>query len=625
MIESKSMIRAIQIFIFTCLIFSFNLQLSAQSLERVEPEFWWQGMNSNQLQLLVYGPDMGSTTASINHKHVVLKNIHQADSPNYLFLDLVFTPGTEAFSFPIVFKKGGKKVARYTYEMKARRPGSAERKGFDNSDVMYLITPDRFVNGDPSNDEIAGLKEGINRAEEFGRHGGDLEGIRKNLDYIDDLGFTAIWLNPVLINDQPEWSYHGYAATDYYQVDPRFGSNEEYVQLSREAKEKGIGMIMDIIVNHCGSKHWWMEDQPFQDWINFQADPYVGTIHRKATLLDPYVARSDREQMVKGWFVPAMPDLNQRNKFMSTYLIQNSIWWIEYADLTGIRQDTYSYPFREFMTDWTCAILDEYPNFNIVGEEWVNDPAMVSYWQQGKVNQDGYTSCLPSVMDFPMNDALRKGLVEEKGWTEGLMRVYEMQAKDYHYADANALVIFPDNHDMSRIYTVVNEDYDLFKMAIAHTLTTRGVPQLYYGTEILMSHPVTDSHGAIRADYPGGWSGDEVNAFTGKGLTEKEKEARAFVRKLLQWRKTQKAVQEGSLVHYVPHDDVYVYFRSLEEQKIMVVFNKNKTPYSLQLDRFKDNMENVRTGKDVLTDETFTLQDSISLTPRSTLILELKN
>jgi len=381
------------------LITSFHL--SAQTITRVEPPFWYADMKNPKLQLLVYGENISGLTPTIKEKGITIDKVHQVKNPNYLFVDLNIANTVEAGEYTIKFKQKRKTIASYKYELKPRRNNSANRKSFSNSDVIYLITPDRFANGNPKNDEVAGLSEGLNRTKEYGRHGGDIQGIINHLDYIKDMGFTAVWLNPVLENNQEEWSYHGYSTTDYYKVDPRFGSNEEYVQLSNEAAKRGLGVIMDIIVNHCGGNHWWMSDPPTKDWLNYQDQPYQNTNHRKFTLLDPYTSPSDRKIMTEGWFVPTMPDLNQRNPFMSTYLIQNSIWWIEYANLYGIRQDTYSYPFREFMTDWTCAIMEEYPNFNIVGEEWVDDASIIAYWQRGKENKDGYTSCLPSVMDFP--------------------------------------------------------------------------------------------------------------------------------------------------------------------------------------------------------------------------------
>ncbi len=603
-------------------LFIFLTPLCFSQLDRVEPPFWWRGMNNNFLQIMAYGENIAKTDISIDSDVVTLQAIHQMSNPNYVFIDVVVADGSDPSSFKIDFQ-GDNSIIHYDYELRERKEGSANRRGFTNSDVMYLITPDRFANGDPNNDEVDGMIEGVNRAEDFGRHGGDIEGIRQHLDYIKDMGFTAVWLNPVLENNQEKYSYHGYSTTDYYKVDPRFGTNQEYAQMSAEADAMGIKMIMDIIVNHCGSAHWWMNDLPSIDWINGTGKPYVQTNHRKATLLDPYVAPADRRQMVEGWFVPTMPDLNQRNSFMSTYLIQNSIWWIEFAHLAGIRQDTYSYPFREFMTDWTCAIMDEYPNFNIVGEEWVEDPAMISYWQQGKHNEDGYSSCLPSLMDFPMTMALHRALTEEEGWSTGLRELYEVLAKDYLYADPSNLVIFPDNHDMSRIFTQMNEDFDLYKMALTYILTMRGIPQLYYGTEILMANPGSRRHGEIRSDFPGGWTGDLVDAFSNQGLTDQQNEARNFVKKLLLWRADSEVIHKGRLMHYSPANGVYVYFRMLEDDMAMIVLNKNTNPVQLDLDRFDANINGYQAGTDVASGVVYDLGDQLSIPSRASLILQL--
>ena len=580
-------------------------------------------MRSPTLQLMVYGENIASLTPKTSYRGVKIGKVHKADNPNYLFIDLLLT-AVQPGEMKLEFKTGRKTVLSYKYLFKERLEGSADRKGNDASDVVYLITPDRFANGDPTNDTIAGLKEGLNRELEYGRHGGDLKGISEHLPYIKDLGFTTIWLNPVLINDQPEWSYHGYATTDYYQVDPRFGTNEEYAALSLAAKEQGISMIMDIIVNHCGSHHWWMKDPPFDDWINNQEGEYLGTNHRKETLLDPYGSDIDRKVMTEGWFVPAMPDLNQRNKFMSTYLIQNSIWWIEYAHLSGIRQDTYSYPFKEFMTEWTCAIKNEYPDFYVVGEEWIDDSAVISYWQEGKQNADGNASCLKGLMDFPLCFAIHKAFSEEEAWDKGLIHLYQVLSRDFHYPDPSQLIIIPDNHDMKRIFVELGEDYDRYKMAMAFLMTTRGIPQLYYGTEILMSTGKNGSHGLIRSDFPGGWEGDAVSIKDGVGISTEQQTALDFCKRLLNWRKQSTVIHEGKLKHYIPQDKVYVYFRYTENAKVMVILNKNTESYELDMGRYAESLGAVVKGVDVLSGETLKLEGKIGLEPMRAYVLELE-
>lgn len=602
-----------------------NFMVSAQTpaLQRVEPAFWWVGMKNPHLQLLVYGPQISSLQPVITYKGVRIDQVIKVQSPNYLFINLLLTDNQKAASFDIDFQKEGKSVLKYNYRLLAREANSAARQGFDNSDVMYLITPDRFVNGDPSNDQVASLSEKPNRSFPGGRHGGDIAGLSNSLDYIKDLGFTAIWVNPVLENDQPEYSYHGYSTTDFYKVDARFGSNEAYQKLSQQAQQKNVKLIMDMIVNHCGSGHWWMKDLPTADWINFD-NKFVQTNHRKSTIQDPYVAQIDYRRFVDGWFVETMPDLNQRNPLMATYLIQNSIWWIEYAGLAGIRMDTYPYPDKDFMTEWTCQIMDEYPHFNIVGEEWNGDQAIVAFWQRGKKNANGYVSCLPSLMDFPLQGALWGAL--DKDANEGSWNyLYETLAGDFQYADPYNLVVFPDNHDMDRFFTRVGEDLALLKLGITYIMTTRGVPQLYYGTEVLMSntgHP--GDHGIIRTDFPGGWQGDAINAFTGKGLTAKQQEAKAFIKKLLNWRKTATVIHTGKLTHFIPEDGVYVYFRYNANQNVMIVLNKSDKAQSLDLARFTESLSGYTKGKDIISDKNITLDKTLTVPAKTPLVLVLE-
>lgn len=595
------------------------------AIERVEPAFWWAGMKNPKLQLLVYGEQISSLRPSINYDGVSLEQVILVKSPNYMFLDLNLAKTVKAGEFQIKFSDTkGKEKLNYTYKLKTREEGSANREGFNAKDVMYLITPDRFVNGDPTNDRIEGMTDTTGRTAPGGRHGGDIAGMQKSLDYISDMGFTAIWVNPVLENNMPSYSYHGYATTDFYKVDPRFGSNEDYQKLAQEAKKKGIKLIMDMIVNHCGSKHWWMDDVPTDDWINY-GGKFKQTNHRKATIQDPYVSEVDLKQFTDGWFVEAMPDLNQRNPLMANYLTQNAIWWIEYLGLAGIRMDTYPYPDKDYMTEWTRRVMEEYPDFNVVGEEWNGNPAIVAHWQRGKVNPNGYVSYLRSLMDFPLQSALVNSLnAEEKMYGSGLIEVYEMLANDFQYADPFELVVFPDNHDMSRIFTQVNEDYDLYKMAIAYLLTVRGVPQIYYGTEVLMKNPGTGDHGIIRSDFPGGWEGDKVNVFTKEGLTTQQKQAMAFLKNLLTWRKTASAVHSGKLMHYAPENSTYVMCRYNDQQKVMLIINKGKEQ-ELDLARFSEIIGNSKGATDVILKSKFSFESGkITLKEKSVLLLELE-
>lgn len=605
-------------------VFCFSAVAQSQSvIDRLEPPFWWVGFKESRLQLLVHGPEISGYTPDITFPGVSITKVMRVKSPNYLFIDMMIAPDTKAGEFNIIFRDASGGEIVYGYELKARDKNSASRQGFNSSDAIYLITPDRFANGNEKNDSIDGMEDKLDRALKGGRHGGDIQGISDHLDYISDMGFTAIWLNPVLENAQPAYSYHGYATTDFYKVDPRFGSNEEFRLMVEKARARGIGFIMDMIANHSGSEHWWMKDLPGDDWINFGGE-YVNTNHRRTTIQDIYSSEIDKKMLSDGWFVKTMPDLNQKNPMMAEYLIQNAVWWIEYSGLTGIRMDTYPYSDMHFMTEWTRRIMQEYPAFNIVGEEWSNNPQVVSYWQRGKVNKNGYISYLPSLMDFPLNETLVKALTAKEEWGKGLIDIYKMLANDVLYPDPSNLVIFPDNHDMSRIFTQLNEDEDLFRMAMVFNLTMRGIPQIYYGTEILMSNPGTDDHGIIRSDFPGGWAGDAVNAFTGEGLKPAQRQAQDFMRKLLNWRKGKEIIHNGKLMHYVPEDGVYVYFRYDDTDKVMVIFNKNDQDTRLSLARFSEMLAGAGVGQDVLSGDRLELSAGIKLAPRSVMVLEIE-
>ncbi len=598
--------------------------LSSQSeINRIEPPNWWVGMNYSEIEILVYGKNISHLTPNLSYEGVSLVSHKSYENPNYLFLNISISKNTKPGSLIFSFSEGTKTVLKQNYELKPREEGRQNIKGFDASDVMYLITPDRYANGDPSNDNMEGMREKMDRSKIGGRHGGDIQGIINHIDYIKNLGFTSIWLNPLLENDMEEYSYHGYSTTDYYKVDPRYGSNKQYKEFCDIARSKGIKIIMDMIVNHCGSFHWWMDDLPTADWIN-QWPNYTQTNHRKTVILDPYATDQDKKLFTDGWFVRTMPDLNQRNESMAKYLIQNTIWWIEYTGISGIRMDTYPYPDMEFMSEWTKVVMKEYPYFNIVGEEWNLFPTIVSYWQAGKVNANGYTSELKSVMDFPLQNALVLSLNEQSSWNSSWGKVYEMLGQDYLYPDPMNLVIFPDNHDMSRIHAQLGNDISKTKLAIAYFATTRGIPQFYYGTEILMADKTGD-HGEIRADFPGGWNGDTVNAREGKGLSAEQKDFMAYMSTILNWRKNSTVIHTGKTIHYAPEqNDVYVYFRFNEDEKVMVILNKNKTDVNLVLERFSEQLQGYSTAKEIISGRNITLTKVISIPSKTAFILELK-
>jgi len=597
-------------------------------IQRVEPPNWWTGFQETSLQLMVYGREISMYQPSVDYPGVTIERVEKVNSPNYLFVYLDIAPETRPGPFDITFSGKGLTLT-HPYELRAKNPDPAYTRGFDSSDAIYLITPDRFANGDPGNDNVDGMGDPADRGNPGGRHGGDIQGIIDNLDYIKGMGFTAVWLNPLLENAMPSYSYHGYATTDFYRVDPRYGSNESYRELVATARNKGIGVIMDMIVNHIGSEHWWMDDLPTDDWLNFQGDPKI-TSHEHITEQDPYASEFDTRLYSDGWFVDTMPDLNQRNPLLADYLTQNALWWIEYLGIAGIRMDTYPYPDKHYMSGWTKRLLLEYPGFNMVGEEWVDNPAAVAYWQRGQENRDGYVSYLPSLMDFPLQNALRWGLVTaEKSKMEdlrpgGLIYLFRALANDFVYPDPAALVIFPDNHDMSRIFTQLGEDYDLFRMAMAYVLTMRGVPQIYYGTEILMENTGDESHGVIRSDFPGGWAGDTRNAFTGDGLTGQQREAQDFLRRLLSWRRDKAVIHSGDLTHFVPEDGTYVYFRHDTEDSVMVVLNKNPGTATLALERFAERLRGYREGVDVVTGEIVKLEEQLDVPARSVMLLDLR-
>jgi glycosidase len=599
----------------------FNAMAQRFSIDRVEPPFWYTEMKYDQVQILVYGRGIAVLTPSVVYPGLSLDTVVRTENQNYLFIYLTISQNAKPGVFEISFSEKGRTEAVYLYKLEARRPGSARREGFSNSDVIYLITPDRFANAEPGNDDVTGFPEKSNRNDRNGRHGGDLKGVINHLDYIAGMGFTALWLNPVLENNQPEFSYHGYSMTDLYRTDPRFGTNEDYRELGRQASARGVRLIMDMVMNHIGSGHWWMKDLPSTDWIN-NGGKFRATSHRRTTLNDPYASAHDREAFVNGWFVPSMPDLNQENRLLGDYLIQNSIWWIEYADLGGIRHDTHPYAGKEFMARWTCRIMDEYPSFNIVGEEWSENPSILAKWQRGKQNPDGYQSCLPSLMDFPLQMSLTRALTEPESWNTGFIRLYEMISNDFLYPEPFNLVIFPDNHDIDRFYTQVNEDSGLFRLGIAYFLTMRGIPQIQYGTEIQMTNAVRGDHGLIRTDFPGGWTGDKTNGFTGAGLSTEQADAQAFMKKLLNWRKSSPLLHNGNLMHYSPFDGLYVYFRYDDSGRVMVLLNKGNNPAAIDPFKYPEMLEGIQSGTDVMTGVTKPVSQWL-VPGKSPLILDL--
>ena len=611
-----------KIIIYFSVLISTVSATGTYKIDHLEPPFWWAGMVDDRLQILVHGEHISELFPEISYPGVTVSEVNKIKNPNYLFINLKLSRNIDPGEFDIVFKRNRKIQIRYKYKILEREPDSANRQGFSAKDVIYLITPDRYANGNPNNDSNPKLKEKSNRKNKDGRHGGDLHGIMENLDYIEAMGFTQLWLNPVLENDQPRLSYHGYSTTDYYNIDPRYGSNDLYKELSRRAKQKNIGLIKDIILNHIGSEHWWMKDLPLEDWINNKGK-FERSSHVHEVVNDPYVTKSQKDAFTDGWFVRTMPDLNQRNSLLATYLIQCSIWWIEFADLSGYRVDTYPYMDKEFLSIWSGRIQAEYPNFNVVGEEWPGVPniAATAYWQAGSKTHDDYKSSTPSMMDFPFQTALIKALKGKESWDSGIGDIYRVIATDFLYGNPYNLVVFAGNHDMQRIYSQLNHDFDLFKMAMSIILTTRGIPQIYYGTEIILES--TGDHGELRKDFPGGWQGDRVNAFTRKSLSKEQSEAQIFLKTLLNWRKNSLPIAKGRLIHYPPKDGVYVYFRSHDDELVMVLVNNNSEPVSVDLKRFYEVLDKRKQARSVISSLDYHLSEKISIKQKTALILDV--
>lgn len=595
----------------------YGMGATKPAIDRIDPPYWWTGMHQDTLQLMVSGPDISRATPDVNHPGVSLAQAVRLDSPDYLLLYLVVGDDAQPGVMNLSFKDGNKKTD-VKYELRQRvRPGDAN-PGFDSSDVLYLVMPDRFAKG--ANHNPKGLEYTVaeNRGNPGGRHGGDIAGLRRHLGYIDSLGVTAVWLNPVLENDMPGGSYHGYATTDYYSIDPRLGSNGEWRDFIADAHSRGLKVVMDMIFNHCGSNHPWLKNRPSKDWFN-HPEGFVQTNFRLNTVSDPYASDYDLDQTVNGWFVETMPDLNQRNPHLLKYLIQNSIWWIEDSQIDGIRMDTHPYADFNGMSAWIKAVKDEYPNFNIVGECWLNQEGGPAFWQSGsKINRLGDTN-LPTVMDFPMQQMIRDAFTTDGG----LNKIYEHLGLDYMFADPSHVLTFLDNHDTPRFLLEQPADLGSWKQAMAFLLTTRGIPQLYYGDEILMSGDTKQTDGNVRRDFPGGFPGDAVNAFTADGRTAMQNEAHDFLAKLLNWRKGNDAVRFGTLKHFIPQDGVYVYQRkSADGKDVVVILNGNDRSATMNMAQVAEALPLGAVRRDMLSEKLVTVSEAMTFTPRQILILE---
>ena len=592
----------------------WKVTTEADRAERVEPPCWWVGMET-PLQLLVKGKELGRFDVRFEGlPGVKVTGTHPADSPDYLFVDVAVAPSARPGTGCLVFTRG-EDTFRVPYTLSARRENSAFRDSFGPDDAVYLIMPDRFVNGDPANDSTADTEEKADAKAFFGRHGGDIQGIEDQLDYIADLGFTAIWNTPLLEDDEPSSSYHGYACTDYYRIDPRFGSNEKYREFVREAHSRGIKVIMDVVTNHCGDRHWWMEDLPFADWVH-QWPSYTHSNCAFSAQNDPYCSQHDRENMVGGWFDTSMVDMNLDNPYLLQYFRQWAVWWTEWADLDGFRVDTYPYNEKEPMAQWCAGVLKEYPRLNIVGEVWSTNVPQVAYWQAGNPNKDGFNSNLPSIMDFCLQSAVCNGInADRESWDEGITKWYDSIANDFYFQDPQNMMVFPGNHDTDRIGDVVGRDPAKMKLVMALMATVRGYPQIFAGDELMVvSRDRAQGHGGLRVELPLGWEQDPV-----------QKDLHDYVRTLLRWRQTSDAVRHGRTLHFISRDNTYAYWRIAESgEAVFVYLNNNPEPRQVPWGDYAEVTETLAgPGRDIFTEEYVTF-DARTVAGRSALVIEFK-
>lgn len=614
--------------------FGFLLFISSLSVaQNVYPANWWTGMKMNKIQLMLHEPDTNKIIAvdklvvNSSSPDLKIKKVNKVENRRYLFLDVEIAanakPQTVTISFGGIIKSEWNKVL---FELKPRRKGkgTAYANGATSSDLMYLIMPDRFSNGDPSNDRVPGmLDQTLRRDTVFNRHGGDLKGIQNKLDYLKDLGVTALWLNPVIENNMPERTEHGYAFTNHYKVDPRIGGDAAYKNLIDAAHAKGIKIIQDAVYNHVGIQHFFIKDMPMKNWVH-QWPAYTNTTYKDQTLFDPYASAIDKKKMLDGWFVPSMADLNHQNPFVEKFLIEHAVWTVEEFGIDGWRIDTYAYNDLEFMNRCNKALYDEYPAISIFGETWVHGVPNQSFFCENNYNIP-YKSNLQATTDFQLLFyGIQESLTKPFGWTDGVNKLYTTTAQDFVYKNPMRQVVFLDNHDLPRFYSVLNEDTTKYKMAMAWLMTFRGIPQLYYGNEILMTGTTSPNDGYVRQDFPGGWDGDAANKFTEAGRTAKENSIFNYIKRFANFRQSSSAIKTGKLTQYVPEDGVYVYFRHDAKQTIMCVMNTNNNAATIKMDRFEERAKGFTKAYDVATGVTFNLEPTLTLGPNYLLVMELK-
>ena len=604
--------------VLCCLVSAISVSAQIPALERVEPMFWWVGMHNPDLQLIVHGDHIAGRKVELNYPGVKLVAVHKVENPDYLFVDLRIFSGTTPGTFPIKFTKAGEKALNYQYELKKRDRSASRVQGVTSKDLIYLIMPDRFANGDPNNDSFSNMREvGVSRDSMFSRHGGDIQGVMNHLDYLKDLGVTAVWLTPAIENDEPRASYHGYAVTDHYKIDARYGTNALYKQFVEKCHAMGMKVVMDLVHNHAGTEGYTISDMPMKSWVH-QWPTYTKSNFKYEAVMDPHGSAMDRKKMLDGWFDHRMADMNENNPYVQNFLTQNHIWWTEYAGVDGLRLDTYPYNDPDYMAKWAMDMRNEFPHLSIFGEVLANDPVTSAYFTQGNTVNRGMDTHLPGITDAVVKNGIYDAVM---GWNGGVEKLYELLVQDFLYQDVNRNVVFLDNHDMSRVFSMVKEDVTNYKSAMAMLLTLRGAAQMYYGDEILMAG-YSNPDGLVRSDFPGGWPGDKTNKFVASGRTDKENDAFNYVRKLANYRKNTSALQTGKMMQYIPEKGIYVYFRYDDKKTIMVIYNSSDNERSTTTDRYSQCIKEAKTARNVITGETVDLS-KLTVPGKTALVLEL--
>lgn len=615
--------RVLALIMFLGVVVSASAAKPKFQIKHVEPLSWWVGMNT-LLQLMINADGVAEYGVEIlpADQGVAVTAVHKADSPNYIFVDVAVSDDAKAGDYTLRLSNGKRKYD-YTYTIAERVEGSRERASFTTADFVYLIMPDRFANGDPTNDSTDDTVEKVNRNNPGRRHGGDIQGIIDHLDYIADLGATAIWSTPLLLDDENGSSYHGYSCSDYYRIDPRYGSNELFKSYVEECHKRDLKVIMDIVPNHSSTTHWWYNDLPFADWVH-KWDSYTQSNWTFSTNMDFNASKADLYQMESGWFDSSMADMNLDNPFLLNYFKQWAVWWIEYSGLDGFRVDTYPYNEKMPMSEWCKAVMEEYPNFNIVGEVWTSSIPQLAYWQGGNYNKDGFDSHLKSIMDFPLHDAIRSAMTESGngGWGQGMTRVYDVLSHDFVYHDLSNMMIMAANHDTDRIGDVCEGDPKRMKIVATLLTTLRGMPQMLYGDELMFrSTDRSKGHPTLRVDFPGGWDGDKVNLFDRANHNGDQKALFDYTRHMMNWRKSKEVIHTGRTLHFIDRDNTYAYFRYNDKEVVFVYINNSASEHTVPWKRYAEISADLTVGCDVVSGEQVDMTN-VKVAPMSTLVVE---